>query len=190
MTVFRKPIALLDACVLYPAPIRDFLLHIAHLDGFQPKWSLTIHDEWIRNLLLNRPDLHERQLRRTVDEMNRAFPDANVDRFERLLPVISLPDVDDRHVAAAAMKCRADVIVTFNLKDFPDSHLSSYLLRAQHPDHFILDLIDTDPERVFSAFLGQVNSLRNPPKTQQQVIATLMKCGLEQTGEWLSMMGA
>lgn len=50
-------VALLDACVLYPAPIRDLLLHLADANLYKPKWTDRIHEEWTRNLLLNRTDL-------------------------------------------------------------------------------------------------------------------------------------
>ncbi len=74
--------AVLDANVIYPAPIRDLLLNLADLEIFSPKWSEIIHEEWIRNLLINRTDLSKPTLMRTVKIMNSAFPDAVVHGFE------------------------------------------------------------------------------------------------------------
>ena len=54
--------ALYDACVLYPAPLRDLLLQLALTGLFRARWSATIHDEWTRNVLLDRPDLTAAQL--------------------------------------------------------------------------------------------------------------------------------
>lgn len=76
----------LDACVLYPAPIRDILLSLAAEGLFKAKWSDMIQDEWLRNLLKNRTDLKKEQLNQTVNTMNLAFPDANVENFKELIP--------------------------------------------------------------------------------------------------------
>lgn len=170
--------AILDANVLYPAPLRDILLHLANLKCYQPKWTAVIHGEWLRNLLEKRPDLDKKRLGRTQLAMNQAFPDANIEGFEMLLKDISLPDENDVHVLAAAIKAKADKIVTFNLKDFPDYILKDYNLYAQHPDDFICSLLDHDEANVIQAFKNQVTSLKSPPQTEQQVIATLAQQGL------------
>src|SRR5579871_5596179 len=133
--------ALLDANVLYPAPLRDFLLRLAGADFYQPKWTDQIQEEWIRNLLINRTDLTRENLERTKAAMNTAFPNANVTGYEAIIDSLVLPDPDDRHVVAAAIKCQADVLVTLNLKDFPVDVLASYELEVQHPDDFISHMI-------------------------------------------------
>lgn len=170
--------AVLDACVLYPAPIRDLLLHLASFELYTPKWTDRIHEEWGRNLLLKRPDLKSEQLDRTIQEMKKAFPDASVEKYESLITSLQLPDEDDRHILAAAIRCKADVIVTFNLKDFPSKALELFDIEAQHPDLFISNLIDLNPEKSVEAFLNQVSFLRNPPKSELQVLESLKKCGL------------
>ena len=108
-----------DACVLYPAPLRDLLMHLALSDLYRARWSDMIHDEWTRNVLAIRPDLTQDQLKRTRQLMNTHVRDSLVSGFEYLIPSINLPDPDDRHVAAAAIHSGASLIVTFNLKDFP-----------------------------------------------------------------------
>ncbi|MFD2232766.1 hypothetical protein [Phaeospirillum tilakii] len=80
---------LLDACVLYPAPLRDLLMQLAVADLFRPRWSDLIHEEWIGNLLGNRPDLDRRQLERVRDLMNAHSRDSVVTGFEALIPTIS-----------------------------------------------------------------------------------------------------
>jgi hypothetical protein len=174
--------AVLDACVLYPAPVRDLLLHLADFELYTPRWTDRIHDEWIRNLLQYRPDLKAEQLNRTVNEMKKAFPDANVEKYESLIPSFQLPDEDDRHVLAAAVRCNADVIVTSNLKDFPKGYLKELDIEAQHPDLFISNLIDLNPSKSKEAFLQQVSFLKNPPMTELQVLESLKKCGLGMAG--------
>jgi predicted nucleic acid-binding protein len=103
-------IAVLDANVLYPAPVRDILLNVAAKGLYQPKWSSEIQDEWLRHLVVNRPDLKKENLNKTVAAMNAAFPDADVTNYEDLIPALNLPDEDDRHVMAAAIRSKANVI--------------------------------------------------------------------------------
>jgi len=173
--------AVLDACVLYPAPLRDLLLCLAEAGLYKPRWSDIIQSEWIGNLLLKRVDLSRERLKRTAGLMNRAFPDAEVGGFHELIGSLSLPDENDNHVLAAAIRCNADVIVTMNLSDFPDAYLEKYDIEAQHPDIFITHLIELDPEKSREAFLNQVKRLSNPRKTSKEVLTALEKCGLEQS---------
>ena len=170
-----------DACVLYPAPLRDLLMHLALSDFFRARWSNMIHDEWIRNVQANRPDLSRDRLERTRLQMNHSVRDCVVSDFEYMISSISLPDPNDRHVVAAAIHCGASLIVTFNLKDFPDSALKTYNLAAQHPDDFIVDLLDLHPAGVLEAAASHRRSLKSPPKTADEYLDTLLAQGLTQT---------
>lgn len=114
-----------DACVLYPAPLRDLLMRLALTDLYRARWTDMIHDEWTRNLKRQRPDLKDEDLERTRSLMNASVRDCLVTGFQPLIPAIQLPDPDDRHVVAAAIHCGASLIVTFNLKDFPRSGWSN-----------------------------------------------------------------
>lgn len=181
-------VALLDACVLYPAPIRDLLLHLAARGLYTPKWTEIIHDEWMRNLLLNRQDLTAAQLQKTKRAMCGAFPDADVAHFEPLMAALNLPDPDDRHLLAAAIRCQADVIVTANLKDFPTAALAPYDVEAQHPDAFISYLIELNPEEALDAFKTQVSFLKNPPRTLAQILANLRKVEMPTTADKLAAL--
>lgn len=170
-----------DACVLYPAPLRDFLMHLALTGLFRARWTDSIHDEWIRSVRQNRPDLTSDQLDRTRAFMNAHVRDCLVTGFEHLIPCVDLPDADDRHVVAAAVHCRADLIVTFNLADFPKEQLARFQLEAQHPDDFILHLLDLHPSLVCEAASRHRRSLQNPPKSADEYLDTLLKQGLTQT---------
>ena len=174
-------IALYDACVLYPAPLRDLLMHLALTDLFRAKWTDEIHDEWIRNVLQNRPDLTREQLQRTRDLMNAHVRDCLVTGYEELIPALTLPDSDDRHVLAAAIRCGAETIVTYNLNDFPAESLTKYGIEAQHPDEFIVHLLDLAPNDVCFAAKRQRANLKNPPKNVDEFLATLEAQGLAQT---------
>lgn len=179
MIYSSRYIAILDACVLYPAPLSDLLLSLAADGLYKPKWSERIQNEWSRNLLKKRPDLSNQQLQLTIEAMNDGFPDSMVDKFDSLITGIKLPDPDDRHVVAAALRSKADVIVTYNLKDFPQSIENEYDIEIQHPDEFLNNVYDLHPEKAREAFVKMVQRLKNPPKTQAEVLTTLSKCDLE-----------
>src|SRR5438045_1156639 len=131
------PTVILDACVLYPAPLRDLLLWLAVTGLYRPRWTEMIHQEWMENLLKARPDLLRDRLERTRDLMNQAVPDCLVLGHEGLINGLSLPDPHDRHVLAAAIHGGAEGIVTYNLADFPATALTAHGILAQHPDDFI-----------------------------------------------------
>ena len=146
--------AVLDACVLVPSTLRDVLLEIAVRQVYRPLWSEKIEEEVERTVLR----LHARRSRdeeesrgyvkRLRRRMNLALPDAQVQGWETLLPLVpSMSDPGDRHVVATALMGRADVIVTFNLKDFDDAALPGALF-AQSPDEFLLDVLGLYPAEV------------------------------------------
>lgn len=178
--------AIFDACVLYPAPLRDFLMWLGLSGRFRARWSQQIHEEWKRNLLLNRPDLTRAQPDRTSDLMDRAIPDGLVHGYQGLIAGLTLPDPDDRHVLAAAIRCGASVIVTFNQRDFPNELLASYGVESQHPDEFVDNLLDLDPAAVVAAAQRQRAQLKNPPADVDQYLDMLLRQGLVQTTKALS----
>ena len=173
--------ALFDACVLYPAPLRDLLMHLAMTDLFHARWTDQIHDEWIRNVLANRSDLKREQLERTRRLMNAHVLDCLVTGYENLIDGLALPDPNDRHVLAAAIRAGADVIVTYNLNDFPKRVLDPLGIEAQHPDVFVTHLLDLDGSAVCAAAQRQRQSLRNPPKTIDEFLKILVQQQLPQT---------
>ncbi|MDX2043835.1 MAG: PIN domain-containing protein [Acidobacteriota bacterium] len=168
-----KLIAIYDSCVLYPAPLRDLLVRLARTDLFRARWTDDIHDEWIGNLLEHRPELSAAQLERTRQLMNAAVRDCLVVGYEKRIENLTLPDPDDRHVLAAAIEAEAQVIVTYNLRDFPAGALQPYGLQAQHPDEFILRVIALDPLVVRETIETHQQALKNPPKTPAQYFETL-----------------
>jgi predicted nucleic acid-binding protein len=178
------PTAVYDACVLYPAPLRDLLVRVAIAGLAAARWSDQIHDEWVRNLLANRPDLTPGQLQRTRRLMDHHVLDSLVSGYEPLIAGLSLPDPDDRHVLAVAIKARADVIVTYNLRDFPSDYLAAFEVEAQHPDDFVMRLLDTDPARVCQAIRQQRDDRRERP-TVDQLLAAFAQQRLPRTVERL-----
>jgi predicted nucleic acid-binding protein len=179
-------IAVLDACVLYPAPLRDLLLQLALGDLYRAKWTERIHDEWMGNVLANRPDLSRQKIERTRALMDLHTRDCLVKGYESLIPTLKLPDQDDRHVLAAAIRSEADRIVTFNLKDFPSGNLKPLGVEAIHPDEFLLSLMDEDSTGVLAAVCRQRASLKNPSKTLPELLAVFHAQGLKKFTEQLA----
>ena len=180
--------AVLDANVLYSAMLRDLFMRLAVGFVFQPKWTAEIQDEWIRNVLKNRPDLTRETLERTRALMERYGGDWDVGDYAGLLPTLSLPDADDRHVLAAAIAAQVSLIVTFNLSDFPQAALSPYSVRALHPDAFLVELLDATPELFVAAIKAHRTALKNPSRTPGEYLSRLIESGLRETAarleEW------
>jgi len=167
-----------DACVLYPAPLRSFLMYLAMTGLFRARWSPDIHEEWMRNVRQDYPDITRGQVERIRDLMDAHVPDCVVTGYEALVPSLVLPDPDDRHVLAAGIHCGADVILTFNLRDFPTEVLAQHEMEAQHPDTFIATLLADAPDIVCAAAQQQRASLKNPPLSVEQYLTSLERQGL------------
>jgi predicted nucleic acid-binding protein len=170
--------ALLDANVLYPAPIRDILMQLAVEDLFHAKWTSDIHREWIEALLRHEPHRDRAALERTRTLMDTAVRDALITGYESLVETLVLPDPDDRHVLAAAIVGHCDVIVTQNLQDFPEDTLKSYGIETQHPDDFLASHLSLAPGKFCVAVRKVRARLKNPPYSVEDYLATLTRQGL------------
>jgi len=178
MTTFT---VVFDACVLFPAPLRDILMELAVSGLFRARWTDEIHDEWVRSLLRIRDDISAEKLLRTRELMNQAVPDSLVTDYQDLISGLMLPDENDRHVLATAIKCGASVIVTSNLVDFPADYLWKFGVEAQHPDDFIACQFDLNQPVACSAIKRLRQRLKNPPRSVAEYIQTLEKMSLPQT---------
>lgn len=174
-----------DANVLFPAPLRDFLIRLGRADLFRARYSPQILDEVFRSIRRLRESDPTRsttwmdeQLDRTRRLMELAIPDVLVTDHESLIPSLELPDPDDRHVLAAAIRSSAQLIVTMNLKDFPRTSLEGYGLEAKHPDEFVLDLLDLNEDAVLETLRRQAAGLRHPPMGPVEVLEKLEGNGL------------
>lgn len=170
--------ALLDACVLVPVALADTLLRLAEADLYRPLWSERILDEMVDAIKAVRPNLPPGAARRRADVMRLFFEDAEVGGWQDLEPSITLPDPDDRHVVAAAVRGRADLIVTANTRDFPTGVLSGMGLEVQHPDEFLLNQLDLEPDLTIAALHRQAAATRRPAITTKILLGHLAKCGV------------
>lgn len=148
---------------------------------FRARWTLDIHEEWIRNLLEKRSDLNRQQLDTQRDAMIQVIPDSLVTGYESIIETLDLPDQNDRHVLAAAIRANAEVIVTNNLKDFPDDILDQYNCHAEHPDEFITNLLDLYHAQTVTTFKEDRNHYLNPPYSVVEYLSILKKQGLSTT---------
>ena len=169
----RPTVALLDACILYSAALRDLLMWLAIEKLYLPRWTEQIHDEWMENVLANRPDLSRAKLERTRALMNVHAANSLVKGYEDWISNLILPDMKDRHVLAAAIVAEASVIVTYNLTDFPASALAPYEVEAQHPDVFISRLLISEPERFLTILRELLAELQSPPQIIDDYLHTL-----------------
>jgi predicted nucleic acid-binding protein len=165
--------AIFDACVLYPAPLRDLLMYLTGSDLFQARWTVEIHEEWMRSLLENRPDLRRENLERTRHQMDAYVDDCLVTGYESLIDTLQLPDMNDRHVLAAAIKAKASVIVTFNIKDFPRTVLEPFQIQTITTDEFVMRLFDEDYHEVLKLIKRQRENMARPSLTVEQYLAML-----------------
>lgn len=171
--IFR---AVLDTNALYPFSLRDTLLRLAELELYTPLWSARILEEMTRNL--TERQITEDQAARITKAMRAAFEEAEVDaaEIERLEPAMT-NDPKDRHVLAAAVAADSELIITFNLDDFPPEACDPLGVEAIHPDDFLLDLHDLNPEAVRAALEQQAADL-HPPWPLDKLLRALTTAGV------------
>lgn len=167
-----------DACALYPPSIRDLLVELARTGLCRAKWTQRIHEEWIGAVMVGRADGERARFERIAALMNAAVLDCEVTGYESLEPSLALPDPQDRHILAAAIRAGAQEIVTFNLRDFPESALSPFGIRAVHPDVFVEHLLDLNAEAVCEAVRGIRRRLAAPPMTAEELLTAYESRGL------------
>lgn len=184
----KAPIAVLDANVLFPNYVRDTLLSIAQTKLYFPKWSPRIEQEWTENLLSKYPTLKKEQITRTVQKMNRAFSDAQVEGGGHLPEGFFLPDENDHHVVATAIAARARYIITFNLKDFPRSAMEKTSISAIHPDKFLVQLYNKSPDTVAAGLRAMIRRYQNPPLDFQGLSQVLRVSNLKEFAHCVSKL--
>lgn len=170
--------SVLDANVLFPAALRSTFMYLALAGAFAARWTAQIHEEWMRNVLKTRPELTPAALERTRGLMDKYALDAIVEDYEWLIPTLQLPDADDRHVLAAAIHAKTEIIVTWNLKDFPAHVLEPFGIEALNPDDFLLSIWPTQRAQILDGLKTQRASLKNPPQSPAQFLESLQRQGL------------
>lgn len=165
-------------------------MRLAAEDLIRPRWTNAIHDEWIRSVLQNRPDLTNAQLLRTRELMDAHVPSALVTGYQRRIKKLRLPDPDDRHVLAAAIHASATAIVTFNISDFPTKVLQPHGIISAHPDPFCEELLTEYSLEFCKAVRTQREHLRKPRVAVEQFLDILLQQGLRKTVQLLRTYSA
>lgn len=179
--------AVLDACVLYPVTIANILMELAWQGIYAAKWTKEIDREWVDALMRDRPDLSDEKIRYRLDNMHRAIPDWEIpiSKYKKLIPIIHLPDKNDRHVLAAAIAGHADCIVTKNTKDFPMSAVEEYGIEILHPDDFVLLQITLDSIQSLTVIKHLRARTKNPKLSANEFIESLETVELVRTADYL-----
>lgn len=181
---------LIDACALVSPLKRNLLLSLAEAEFFRVRWSIRILAEAelaIAKLIARQGIAHaaDRAVR-AREAIERAFEDAAVTGYESLASGLKgLPDPDDAHVIAAAVKTRASVIVTDNIKHSPKNVLAPLDLEAKTTDAFVADAVDLDTGRAIVAIRRMRTRLRRPEKTPEMLLLDLEAAGLTETADVL-----
>lgn len=183
--MFSGFIVLFDSNVFYPAPVCDLFVELATTGIFRAKWTERIHEEWVYNLLKKRSDIQPEKLEKRKQNVNASIADCLVENYENLIGNLNLPDPDDRHVLAAAIKGEAQIIVTYNLKDFPNEYLNKFGIESQHPDDFFLNQVDLNLPVFLTSVKNIRSRLKRPIISPQKYIDTLRKHSLLKTAEAL-----
>lgn len=167
--------AFFDTNVLYGALLNDVVLELADRGLFRPLWSRDVMFELATNLVKNGedPSLVEKR----VGTMERYFADAMVTGYDDLVPTMT-NDAKDRHVLAAAVRGGAEVLVTFNLKDFPSESVAPFDLEVVHPDTFLLDQLDLYRAPTLRALVELVEGYDSPAMTVDDLLLGLIRAGV------------
>lgn len=180
--------AVYDACVLYSAFLRDFLVRLAirgrDQDVLRAKWTGRIHGEWMRAVREQRPNIPRANLLRTRRLMDQNVRGCRVRGYERWVERLTLPDPDDRHVLAAALASIADFIVTFNLADFPPPVLNLFGVAAVSPDRLVMRVADSGI--VVAAAAEHRAACTRPSFSPDQYLDALRRNQMPATAIWLA----
>ena len=178
--------AFIDACTLASVLRRNLILSLAEAEFFRLRWSTLVLNETqqaIAEILAKKGDAAPFETaERQRNTMEAAFEDALVSKFDDFLPTCAnLPDPGDAHVLAAALKTQASVIVTENLKDFPEPVLEPLNIAARTADAFIADTIALDPGRAVAAIKRMRERFKKPETTAEALLILMEAHGLTET---------
>jgi predicted nucleic acid-binding protein len=176
---------LCDANLFYSILMTDLLLSLSEAGLFRPRWTKEIHEELIRNVLADQPVRRREDLDRRRALMDQAIDDDLIENYERHIENLVLPDPADRHVLAAAIEGEAEIILTYNLRDFPSSTLTAYGISALHPDEFLCRHMKEEPALVMEVIEKMRLKRSRPEISHEQLLGKLSRLALPNFVEML-----
>jgi predicted nucleic acid-binding protein len=174
-----------DSNILFSSRLTSLLMFLAMSGLFRARWSADIHREWMAAVSKQR-EIPIEQLVPRKEAMDASVLDGCVTGYEDLIGALTLPDMNDRHILAVAIRCEASTIVTFNERDFPSTYIEKYGIHTRHPDDFILDVDGVDEGVLVDSAKVDLAHYQNPPLTVDEYIEGLRVTGIRKTAEYLS----
>jgi predicted nucleic acid-binding protein len=169
--------AVLDACVLVPISLADILLRVAEKQLFRPVWSQRILEETRAAIEIVHPDIDMALIDRRIWHMNETFPGALMGSLDTIEAGLALPDPNDNHVLAAALRGHCQAIVTANLDDFPADYLDGMDIEAISPDDFLLNQLDLVTRAVLDSVWEQAQATMNPSLDIEEMLVSIARAG-------------
>ncbi|MFK8029851.1 MAG: PIN domain-containing protein [Gammaproteobacteria bacterium] len=187
--------AVIDACVLCSPLKRNIVASFAEAGLFHIRWSDEIMDETEKAISIVAAKHSHKNIAVYAGSirslLNQAFKEATVSGYDSLGKTIGkVPDEGDRHVMAAALKAKAEFIVTENLRDFPRRVLKKYGIEAKSSDTFIADTIDSNPSVAIAALNQLLTRLNKSEHTLETLMIRMKHCGLKQSAEQVKIATA
>lgn len=178
MSIVANPfVVILDANVLFPFRTRDVLLTFAHEGLFRARFTDEILAEWAVNLIALKPELED-SVASQVDMIRQVFDECFVTGHMALVDGLEMPDQNDRHVLAAAIRCSAQVIVTENKRDFPGNLLEEYDVEVLGADEMLVNTYELFPVEAARALAKVRKRYRNPSMNVSEFLLDLTRAGL------------
>jgi predicted nucleic acid-binding protein len=181
--------ATIDACALTGALPRNMILSLAEAGFFRPRWSSEILAETERAIcaiLKKRGTADPEDIaKRHCEAIQSAFPEAITTGYEKLISGCELPDQKDRHVLAAAIQARSSVIVTENIRDFPEETIAVFNISVSSVDAFLADVIDLNPPVAIAVLRKMRQRFKKPALDAESLLLKIESAGLSQTANLL-----
>jgi predicted nucleic acid-binding protein len=172
------PIVLCDANIFYSILMTDLVLSLGEAGLYRPRWTDEIHEEWIRSVLRDQPQRTREQLERRRALMDRAIDHDLIENYQRHIVDINIPDPNDRHVLAAAIEAGAEILLTYNLRDFPNSKVAMYGVTVIHPDNLLGELIAEESKTVLSVIEEMRLKRQRPEISQLQLLESFSRLNI------------
>lgn len=180
----------IDACSLAGALKRNVLLTLAEVEFFRVQWSAEVLAEAESALveIFTKKGIPEPAVMAATQRqrMQDAFPEAMVSDYGAFMTIASgLPDTDDTHVLAAALKGQASTIVTDNMRDFPENVLTHLGIEVKSTDDFLANTIELDIGKAVAVIRSLRERYKNPAITADDLLLKMEAVGLTETVDML-----